>query len=96
MSRARRRPMNGTQSVIDEVDDDFLMPPNRRDLAAAIDASPVELPSGTRVGRYEIIQCIAHGGMGAVYRARRADAVYDKDHAITVIVQQILVKLFAP
>ena len=40
---------------------------------------------GRRVGAYEIVSEIAHGGMGAVYKATRADAAFDKVVAIKLI-----------
>ena len=44
-----------------------------------------ELPSGTRVGQYEIVSLIGEGGMGSVYRARRGDDVFQKEVAIKVV-----------
>ena len=47
------------------------------------------LPSGSRIGQrlgpYEIVDSIGRGGMGEVYRARRADGLYDKDVAIKLV-----------
>ncbi|HUK00684.1 MAG TPA: serine/threonine-protein kinase [Steroidobacteraceae bacterium] len=40
---------------------------------------------GRRVGAYEIVACIGHGGMGSVYRARRADSQYEKEVAIKLV-----------
>ena len=40
---------------------------------------------GQRVGAYEIVALIGHGGMGEVYRARRVDAQYDKEVAIKLV-----------
>ena len=49
--------------------------------------APAELTSsiGRRVGAYEILEEIGHGGMGEVYRARRADGQYDQQVAIKLI-----------
>ena len=40
---------------------------------------------GQRIGAYEIVALIGHGGMGEVYRARRVDAQYDKEVAIKLV-----------
>ena len=37
-----------------------------------IRADPVSLPSGARIGSYEVIAKLGEGGMGEVYRARDA------------------------
>ncbi|MEA2463245.1 MAG: eukaryotic-like serine/threonine-protein kinase [Acidobacteriota bacterium] len=43
----------------------------------------MSLPSGTKLGPYEIIQAIGSGGMGDVYRAR--DSRLDRDVAVKVL-----------
>jgi eukaryotic-like serine/threonine-protein kinase len=47
---------------------------------------PIETPRvGRRIGVYQIESEIAHGGMGAVYRAVRADGQYEKQVAIKLV-----------
>lgn len=41
--------------------------------------------TGTRIGPYEIVQEIAVGGMGAVYRAIRADGQYRQQVALKIV-----------
>ena len=43
------------------------------------------LPSGKRIGAYEILEEIAVGGMGAVYRAIRADGQYNQQVALKIV-----------
>ena len=43
------------------------------------------LQPGKRVGAYEILEEIAQGGMGAVYRAQRADGQYKQEVALKII-----------
>ncbi|PAP77978.1 serine/threonine-protein kinase [Rubrivirga marina] len=44
-----------------------------------------DLPAGARVGPWEIVEELGRGGMGAVYRARRADAQYEQTVALKVV-----------
>lgn len=61
------------------------------DYAAVHYAPPFEpqLPGdpwlGKQVGAYQLVACIGRGGMGAVYRARRADAEYENEVAIKLV-----------
>jgi Tol biopolymer transport system component len=43
------------------------------------------LAAGTRLGPYEIVEHVGDGGMGAVYRAVRADEVFHKEVAIKLV-----------
>jgi serine/threonine protein kinase/tetratricopeptide (TPR) repeat protein len=43
------------------------------------------LPPGKRIGAYEILEEIAVGGMGAVYRAIRADGQYKQQVALKIV-----------
>lgn len=40
---------------------------------------------GRRLGVYELVDRIAEGGMGVVYRARRVDGLFEHDVAIKLI-----------
>jgi tetratricopeptide (TPR) repeat protein len=68
-----------------EQSDQFLDHPVA-DLSGVADhtASPASR-IGHRIGPYEIVDSIGRGGMGEVYRARRADGLYDKDVAIKLV-----------
>src|SRR6185369_6088874 len=40
---------------------------------------------GSMLGPYRIVDHIGSGGMGSVYRARRADDVFEKEAAVKVV-----------
>lgn len=65
-------------------DEDFLKTPVKEILAAA-ESSTGKTFVGRRLGVYEVVERIAEGGMGEVYRAFRADDQYRKQVAIKVI-----------
>src|SRR5215468_10802667 len=46
-------------------------------------ATPVELPTGGRLGAYELLSVIGAGGMGVVYRAR--DTRLKRDVALKIL-----------
>jgi Tol biopolymer transport system component len=51
-------------------------------------APPREPPDpllGARLGAYEVIEVIGHGGMGSVYRGARVDSEFQKEVAIKVV-----------
>ncbi|MGB0133766.1 protein kinase domain-containing protein [Dokdonella sp.] len=68
------------------------------DAAAAcgdfLESSPVSTQppnrSGKRIGRYELISELGRGGMGAVYRARRADGAFEQEVAIKLFLQDLV------
>ncbi len=67
-----------------EQDDAFLEQPAAVE-AADLMASTPGVWTGRRLGHYELLEQIGEGGMGAVYRAARADGLYDKQVAIKLI-----------
>ncbi len=48
-------------------------------------ADPADTLAGHRVGAYELLERLGRGGMSDVYRARRADAQFDKEVAVKLM-----------
>ena len=67
-----------------EQDDDFLEHLAAVEAADLITSTP-GVWIGRRLGPYELLERIGEGGMGEVYRAVRADGMYDKQVAIKLI-----------
>ena len=53
-------------------------------LAAAL-AAPEELAAGERIGPYRLLGLLGRGGMGEVYRAERADGVFEQQVALKLV-----------
>ena len=47
--------------------------------------APQTARTGRRIGAYDILEEIGHGGMGEVYRAVRADGEFDREVAVKVV-----------
>src|SRR5262245_24426719 len=58
-----------------------------QDPHASFLASPVTLPTGSRIGAYELLEIIGAGGMGVVYRAR--DAKLQRDVALKILPAEV-------
>ena len=65
--------------------DDFLREPALMTHASVLEPGPVDSWLGRRLGPYQLIEEIGQGGMGAVYRAVRADDQYQKQVAIKLV-----------
>ena len=61
----------------DELERELIVP-----LHAHVRADPME---GRRVGVYRLVQVLGYGGMGAVYRAERADGQFEQEVALKLI-----------
>jgi eukaryotic-like serine/threonine-protein kinase len=59
------------------------------------DEARFRLPPGKRTGAYEILEEIAVGGMGAVYRAIRADGQYKQQVALKIVRSELGTELTA-
>jgi tetratricopeptide (TPR) repeat protein/tRNA A-37 threonylcarbamoyl transferase component Bud32 len=66
--------------------DDFLSDPALITNASVLESDSVDSWLGRHLGPYQLIEEIGQGGMGAVYRAIRADDQYQKKVAIKLII----------
>jgi non-specific serine/threonine protein kinase/serine/threonine-protein kinase len=67
------------------IDEPFILSAADDDL----DDTPVAFRPGVEVGAYRLLEEVGRGGMGAVYRAERADHAFDKHVAIKIVAGQV-------
>ncbi|MEQ8766641.1 MAG: serine/threonine-protein kinase [Planctomycetota bacterium] len=65
--------------------EDFLEAPRLGMLDEILEQRAAQTEIGARVGPYRLVELIAVGGMGSVYRARRDDAQFEHEVAIKLI-----------
>lgn len=77
------------ESLIDSYQraDGFIDAPVIDDALQLFNEARTKSAAGRRIGQYEIIREIGHGGMGSVYLAARADDQYKKQVAIKLVRQ---------
>ena len=72
-------------TLLDALDADDEHPLDRRiDPTTALEAADDPL-EGERAGPYALVELLGAGGMGTVFRARRADGAYDREVAIKIV-----------
>ncbi|MGH9747665.1 MAG: protein kinase domain-containing protein [Candidatus Acidiferrales bacterium] len=80
-----RRDVESLIELHEQAGTDFLNSPPIPAEFAGDDDAQFHLTPGSRVGAYKILGEIAQGGMGAVYRAVRADGQYTQEVALKVL-----------
>ncbi len=71
--------------TLSEKEDEFLDPPNRTQVLGLPDAAGQEHLVGRRIGAFRLVKPIAHGGMGAVWLAARADEQFEQRVAVKLM-----------
>src|SRR5277367_1130027 len=79
-----RREVESLLRSHDDAESKFLGTP-AFDLREPLESPPTSSRTGRRVGAYEIVGELGHGGMGEVYRAARADGQYKKEVALKLV-----------
>ena len=79
-----RREVDSLLAAHDQAHPGALSPGSALNLDVEEQARFLLLP-GKRIGAYEILEEIAQGGMGAVYRAVRADGQYEQQVALKIV-----------
>jgi eukaryotic-like serine/threonine-protein kinase len=88
------RACNGDNTIRDEVDSLLAHQPQAENFiessafelgARLLSGSELDTLKGRRIGQYELIDELGHGGMGAVYLAARADDQFKKQVAIKIV-----------
>src|SRR5271169_1370511 len=79
-----RRDVESLIQLHEQAGTDFLNSPKIPTIFAEEEA-PFRAEEGHRVGAYEILGEIAHGGMGTVHRAVRADGQYTQEVALKIL-----------
>lgn len=64
---------------------DAVAPALLADVAADLAGHPGPSLIGQHIGAYELVELIGQGGMGSVFRARRADGAYEREVAIKLL-----------
>jgi tetratricopeptide (TPR) repeat protein len=77
-----------------EEDSSFLSVPAAEVLVPPANIDTASRLIGSRFGAYELLGVIAEGGMGTVYRAERADGLYENQVAIKIIRAELAGQFF--
>ena len=81
-----RREVDSLLQAESQAGSNFMGRPAADLMHAPVDSAAAAAPRiGTRIGPYQIVDEIGHGGMGEVYRAARIDGQFDQQVAIKLV-----------